>query len=87
MSHSELVGYLTSVVTEANKEADYQVDARDILNMLRPAPRAAPGEPPPPAEQQLAAPRDPQPKELFTQACNLPLTSVTDTHPNTSEVI
>lgn len=54
MAHTELAelaGWLTSIVAEGKREADYMVDARDLLNMIDSGPRTAP------VEEHSAQPR------------------------------
>lgn len=41
MAHAELAGWLTSVITEAKQEADYRLDARDVLAAIEPSTRVA----------------------------------------------
>ncbi|MFI0813626.1 hypothetical protein [Streptomyces echinatus] len=54
MAHAklaELAGWLTSIVAEGKREADYMVDARDLLNMIDSGPCTAP------IEEHSAQPR------------------------------
>ncbi|MFI5867170.1 hypothetical protein [Streptomyces sp. NPDC051546] len=57
-----MTNYLKDVVTEASREADYQVDARDLLAMLHAPIRTPPGEEQPPA-QLFAAQHTRNPQE------------------------
>ncbi|MCX4681658.1 hypothetical protein OG413_41390 [Streptomyces sp. NBC_01433] len=69
MAHTklaELVSWLRSITKEAKREADYRVDARDLLGMLVPASRAT-GEQPATQSDEAVVPTTARPGYSFTE--------------------